>query len=156
MLSLEILASFCSKPGWFQSFLVANSKDTLSLDAEFLFICIFSVRGRQMQHITRITAKDSGSDKTFNSYVFSTVPFSLNAQQKTSPTTMSVHGQPVESVRIKSALEKFLKWHQKFHNIISVAHNGRRFPGFIDSLAVFRKKYPDRPNYKQDFKLTIV
>ena len=66
---------------------------------------------------------------------------------------MSVHGQPVESVRIISALEKFLKWPQKFHNIILVAHNGRRFPGFIDSLAVFRKKYPGRPNYKQDMTL---
>ena len=106
-----------------------------------------------MQHITRIAAKDSGSDKTFNSYVIPTVPFSLNAQQKAGPTTMSVHGQPVETVRIISALEKFLKWPQKFHNIISVAHNGRRFPGFIDSLAVFRKKYPGRPNYKQDMTL---
>ena len=66
-----------------------------------------------MQHITRIATKDSGSDKT----VIPTVPFSLNAQQKTGPTTMSVHGQPVESVRIISALEKFLKWPQKFHKL---------------------------------------
>ena len=104
-----------------------------------------------MQHITRIAAKDSGSDKTFNSYVIPTVPISLNAQKKTGPTTMSVHGQPVESVRIISALEKFLKWPQ--NNIISVAHNSRRFSGLIDSLAVFRKKYPRRPNYKQDMTL---
>ena len=43
-----------------------------------------------MQHITRIAAKDSGSDKTFISYVIPTVPISLNAHQKTCPTTMSV------------------------------------------------------------------
>ena len=63
-----------------------------------------------MQHITRIAAKDSGSDKSFNSYVILTVPISLNAQQKTDPTTMSVHERSVESVRIISDLEKFLKW----------------------------------------------
>ena len=76
-----------------------------------------------MQHITRIAAKDSCSDKTFNSYVIPTVTISLNTQQitgmiKTGPTTMSVHGQPMESVRIISALEKFLKWPKKFRNII--------------------------------------
>ena len=66
---------------------------------------------------------------------------------------MSVHEQPVESVKIISVLEKFLKLLQKFHNIISVAHNGRRFPGFIDSLAVFLKKISRQTYYKQDMTL---
>ena len=128
-----------------------------------------------MPHITQIAAKESGSEKTFNIYVMPTVPISFEAQQitgilKTGQTTISVHGEPVESIKIISALEKFLKWLQKCHYVILVAHNGRRFDfpvlisalmkldinrlfatvcGFIDFLAVFRKIYPGRSNYKQ-------
>ena len=85
---------------------------------------------------------------------------------------MAVYGQPVQSVQIKSALNKFATWLKKFPNVIPVTHNGRRFnfpvpmsaflkirdinlllsavPGFIHSLSVFRKKYPKRSSYKQE------
>ena len=40
---------------------------------------------------------------------------------------MAVHGQPVQSVQIKSVLTKLVTWLKKFPNVILVAHNGRRF-----------------------------
>ena len=81
---------------------------------------------------------------------------------------MTVHGQPVQSVLFKSALNKFVKWLKKFPNVILVAHNGRRFvsaflkirdinlllsaiTGFVNSLSVlFLKKYSESFSYKQE------
>ena len=85
-----------------------------------------------MPHITQIAATEPGSKSTFDTYIIQTLPVSLEAQQitgiaKTGPTTMAVHGQPVQSVQIKSVLNKFVTWLKKFPNVILVAHNGRRF-----------------------------
>ena len=75
-----------------------------------------------MSHLSQIVPNDSSSDKTFNSYVIPTEP-----------------GLPVDQSGSYPLWKKFLKWLQKFHKIISVAHNGRRFPCFIDSLEIFQK-----------------
>ena len=85
-----------------------------------------------MPHITQIADIEPGSKSTFDTYIIPTLPVSLKAQQitgiaKTGPATMAVHGQPVQSVLIKSALNKFVTWLKKFPNVILVAHNGRRF-----------------------------
>ena len=85
-----------------------------------------------MPHITQIAATEPGSKSMFDTYIIPTLPVSLEAQQiigiaKTGPTSMAVHGQPVQSVQIKSALNKFVTWLKKFPNVILVAHNGRRF-----------------------------
>lgn len=125
-----------------------------------------------MPHITQIAAVEPGSRSSFDSYTIPTVPISPEAQQvtgivKTGPNSMSVKGLP-----IRSSLEQFIAWLNMFSNVILVAHNGRRFDfpvllsaftkcgnmdkllasvcGFIDSLAVFRKKYPGRSCYKQE------
>ena len=86
---------------------------------------------------------------------------------------MAVHGQPVQSVQIKSALNKFVKWLKKNPNVILVAHNGRRLDlpvlvsaflkirdinlllsavtGFVNSLSVlFLKKYSKSSSFKQE------
>ena len=130
-----------------------------------------------MPHITQIAAIEPGSKSTFDSYIIPTIPISPEAQQitgivKTGPTTMAVHGQPVQPLQTTSALEKFVTWLNKFSNVVLVAHNGRRFDfpvlvsaflkggnvnqllssvcGFVDSLTVFRKKYPGRASYQQE------
>ena len=91
-----------------------------------------SVRGGQIRHITQIATLEPGSKSTVVTYIIPTLPISLEAQQitgiaKTGPTTMAVHGQPVQSVQIKSVLSKFVTCLKKFQNVILVAHNGRRF-----------------------------
>ena len=130
-----------------------------------------------MPHITQMAATEPGSKSIFNGYIIPTVPISLEAKQvtgivKTGSNAMTVHGQPAESSKIKPSLEHFIQWLKKYPNIILVAHNGRRFDfpvflsavrscgfmdilfqivcGFIDSLTVFRKKYPGRSCYKQE------
>lgn len=82
-------------------------------------------------------------------------------------------GKPVECVGIKTALNDFMTWLQKFHDVTIVAHNGRRFDfkvlstavhncrlsdifnssltGFCDSLDVFRYKYPQLKKHSQAY-----
>ena len=79
-----------------------------------------------MPHTTQIAALEPGSKSTFDTYIIPRLPISLEAQQitgiaKTGPTTMSVHGQPVQSVQIKSVLNKFVAWLKKIPNVILVA-----------------------------------
>ena len=100
-----------------------------------------------MPHITQIAATEPGSKSTFDTYIIPTLPVSLEAQQitgiaKTGPTTMAVHGQPVQSVQIKSALNKFVTWLKKFPNVILVAHNGRRFdfPVLVSAFLKMRRQ----------------
>ena len=78
-----------------------------------LYSLSFLVRGGQIPHITQIAAIEPGSKSTFDSYIIPTIPISPEAQQitgivKTGPTTMAVHGQPVQLLQITSALEKFV------------------------------------------------
>ena len=90
---------------------------------------------------------------------------------------MAVHGQPVKTLQIRSALEKFVTWLNKFSNVFFVAHSGRQFDfpvivsaflkggnvnqllssvcGFVASLTVFRKKYPGRASYKQELLVRV-
>uniref|UniRef100_A0A8W8JJ64 Exonuclease domain-containing protein n=1 Tax=Magallana gigas TaxID=29159 RepID=A0A8W8JJ64_MAGGI len=87
--------------------------------------------------------------------------------------TLLYRGKPVECVGIKTALNDFMTWLQKFHDVTIVAHNGRRFDfkvlstavhncrlsdifnssltGFCDSLDIFRYKYPQLKKHTQAY-----
>jgi DNA polymerase III alpha subunit (gram-positive type) len=76
-------------------------------------------------------------------------------------------------VKVKTALEDFLDWVQKFLNVVIVAHNGRTFDfrvlcnaldhcglqqtfcstvsAFCDSLALIRQIHPKLGKYTQEF-----
>ena len=79
-------------------------------------------------------------------------------------------GKIVDAAPIHIALDDFITWLTKFRNILLVAHNGRRFDfpvlesallktdnenklkvsGYIDSLSVFKKQFPDQKNHTQE------
>ena len=85
-----------------------------------------------MPHTTQCAAIEPGSKSTFDTYIIPKLPVSLEVQQitgiaKTGPTIMAVHGQPDQSVQIKSVLNKFETWLKKFSNVFLIVHNGRRF-----------------------------
>ena len=130
-----------------------------------------------MPHITQIAAVEPQSGSRFNCYVTPKVPISSSAQQDTGIVvsdsgSMTVHGESVEAHTIKSALEKLFTWLSKLSCVFLVAHNGRRFDfpvlvstimnldkvsamndcieGFIDSLPVFKKAFPNQDTYKQE------
>ena len=85
---------------------------------------------------------------------------------------MYVKGRPVAALNIRKALNRFMKWLGRFPNPVLIAHNGREFDfkvlrsavkninktenldrrvcGYIDSIEVFRKTYPNQKSYKQE------
>ena len=130
-----------------------------------------------MPHITQIAATDVETGTSFNCYVIPKVPLTSAAQDITGIVvnqsgTMTVKGKPVQGKTIQSAISEFILWLTKFPCAVLVAHNGRRFDfpvllstlrnigcvdklfdcvtGFIDSLTVFKKAYPDQESYKQE------
>lgn len=142
----------------------------------FINACVFiSVRGGNFPHITQIAAVNTVCGTTFNQFVFPQEPITPEAQQVTGIVfdgqKMTVHGESVEAVPIKEALETFCDWLGRFSNVVLVAHNGRRFDypvivntfakndkiedfcrcvsGCIDSLPVLKKQFPGRSSYKQ-------
>lgn len=134
------------------------------------------IRRGQIPHITQIAAKVVGGNSTFNMYVQPKVPISHDAQQTTGISTvgdrMFVGGVEIEAVNIKTAMDSFLSWLERFSNVVITAHNGRRFDfpvlvfvlsslnkfdrfsdcvsALFDSLSLFRKVYPGRSTYKQE------
>ena len=129
-----------------------------------------------MPHITQIAAVELESGSSFNCYVVPKVPISAPAQQITGIVvsdsgSMVVKGEPVEAENITHAVHKFMTRIEDFPNVILVAHYGRRFDfpvlvstldsldvisrcfgcvrGFIDSIEVFRKVFPNQTSYKQ-------
>lgn len=57
--------------------------------------------------------------------------------------TLLYRGKPVECVVIKTALNDFMTWLQKFHDVTIVAHNGRRFDFKVLSTAVHNCRLSD-------------
>jgi DNA polymerase III epsilon subunit-like protein len=132
------------------------------------YCVLFAVEGRVMPQITQIAAMEIKSGEPFSTYVTPTVPISREATSVTGISMgngeMMVNGKQVQSVSISLAVEKMTSWFSKFKNVCLVAHNGRRFDfpvlvstmkkngafekicelTFIDSLSVFRKKYPNQ------------
>lgn len=117
------------------------------------------------------------SKEQFSRYVCPGLPISSEAERVTGITwsggVLSYLGEPVQFVKIKTALEDFLDWMQKFQNVVIVAHNGRTFDfrvlcnaldycglqqtfcstvsAFCDSLTLLRKKHPKLGKYNQEF-----
>ena len=130
-----------------------------------------------MPHITQIAAVEPQSGSRFNCYAIPKVPIAASAQQITGKVVsdsgcMTVSGEPVEAESVTTAMNKFMTWLERFPCVVLVAHNGRRFDypvlisaitcldfisrffccvvGFIDSLPVFRKVFPNQESYKQE------
>ena len=136
----------------------------------------FSVQHGVMPHITQIAAANVSTRASFNTYVTPKQPIAFGAQQVTgivySGGTMTVHGKQVEPKPIQAALVDFCSWLEQFENVILIAHNGRKFDfpvlvsacavnnllnrmcasvkGCVDSLALFKKTFPEEPSYKQE------
>lgn len=130
-----------------------------------------------MPHITQIAAVNSNTKEQFSRYVAPDLPITPMAEKVTSITwsggVLCYRGEPVDFVRIKTALEDFLEWLEKFPTVVIVAHNGRTFDfrvlcrgfrscglqerfcskvsAFCDSLTLFRQKFPKLDKYKQEF-----
>ena len=120
-----------------------------------------------MPHITQIAAVNIDSGAQFNAYVKTKVSINPEASAVTGISivnnVMKVKGVEVNAMSITSAAEKFIAWLDKFGNVCLVAHNGRRFDfpilvatlknigafegfpagAFVDSMSLFRKKYPN-------------
>lgn len=91
---------------------------------------------------------------------------------------MTVNGKEGDAINIISGLTKFVEWMKNFSNVILLAHNGSKFDfpvlmstlhclnmtdtlfpvvsGFIDSLSVYRKTFPEQQNYKQETPVKAV
>lgn len=130
-----------------------------------------------MPHITQIAAKTIGTNDSFSAYVIPKMPISSAAQDITgivynNSGTMTVRGKHVEPKTLSSAVTKLCDWLAQYPHVFLVAHNGKTFDypvflsalssigsvgrfmdcviGLIDSLAVFKKKYPRLSSYKQE------
>lgn len=124
------------------------------------------IEGRVLPQMTQIAAVELKSGSQFQTYVTPIIEISREATDVTGIAMvngeMTVNGQVVPSIPVKSAVDKFTTWISKFKNVCIVAHNGRRFDfpifvsilkkcgamdkflncAFIDSLSVFKKLYP--------------
>lgn len=133
--------------------------------------------GGIIPHITQIAAMEYSSKKRFSKYICPELSISPHAEMLTGISwngeALLYRGTPVECVGIKTALNDFMTWLQKFHDVTIVAHNGRRFDfkvlstavhncrlsdifnssltGFCDSLDVFRYKYPQLKKHTQAY-----
>ncbi|XP_078319186.1 uncharacterized protein LOC111121918 isoform X4 [Crassostrea virginica] len=135
------------------------------------------IRGFDVPHITQIGAYELNSEEDFSEYVIPKKPLSPYAAMITSiqmrgSNQMYVKGRPVAALNIRKALNRFMKWLGRFPNPVLIAHNGRGFDfkvlrsavkninktenldrrvcGYIDSIEVFRKTYPNQKSYKQE------
>ena len=141
---------------------------------------ILPVEGRVLPQITQIAAVDVKSGSEFQTYVTPTIPIGREATNVTGIAMvegeMTVNGEVVESVPVRSAIDKFISWLTKFKNVCLIAHNGRRFDfpilvsilrkcgdmdklsdiAFIDSLSVFRKLYPKQSLKQVDLVSTLL
>ncbi|XP_062611056.1 uncharacterized protein LOC134272897 [Saccostrea cucullata] len=133
------------------------------------------IHGRVFSHSTQMAAYERHSRATFSVYVTPRLQISSSAQQvigiaMNSSNCMTVSGRPVDALGVHDAFDSFIKWINTFPNAVLISHNGRRFYfpvlmntimnigqlnelfgsvcGFIDSLSVFRKVYPERKSYK--------
>lgn len=132
-----------------------------------------------MPHITQIAVQivNSNTKEQFSRYVAPDLPITPMAEKVTNITwsggVLCYRGEPVDFVRIKTALVDFLEWLDKFPTVVIVAHNGRTFDfrvfcnafrscglqirfcskvsAFCDSLILFRQKFPKLEKYKQEF-----
>lgn len=133
--------------------------------------------GGIIPHITQIAAMEYSSKKRFSKYICPELSISPHAEMLTGISwngeALLYRGTPVECVGIKTALNDFMTWLQKFHDVTIVAHNGRRFDfkvlstavhncrlsdifnssltGFCDSLDIFRYKYPQLKKHNQAY-----
>lgn len=133
--------------------------------------------GGIIPHITQIAAMEYSSKKRFSKYICPELSISPIAEMLTGISwngeALLHRGTPVECVGIKTALNDFMTWLQKFHDVTIVAHNGRRFDfkvlstavhncrlsdifnssltGFCDSLDIFRYKYPQLKKHNQAY-----
>lgn len=143
-----------------------------------------SVRGRQMPHITQLAAVELDTGSLYNTYIFPKVPISEEAMNTTGIVVnsnlekMTVNGKEGDAIYIISGLTKFVEWMKNFSKVILLAHNGSKFDfpvlmstlhclnmtdtlfpvvsGFIDSLSVYRKTFPEQQNYKQETPVKAV
>ncbi|KAH3733454.1 DNA polymerase III subunit epsilon-like [Dreissena polymorpha] len=134
------------------------------------------IHGSLMPHITQIAVKEKETGVSFSVYVMPKMPITPNATRLTGICVdfkgdMLVNGKRVEYVSAHRALTQLRTWLKQFKNVVLVAHNGKAFDfpilmsalknnkmvksflssvtGFVDSLEVFRNKYPGRRSYKQ-------
>ena len=116
------------------------------------------------------------NDEIFNQYVTPTRGISTTASAVTGLTTnghiLFHNGTPVISLPLKEALQLFLAWLQDRAPVVLAGHNLRRFDfprlmnafekanllsaftdsclGGIDTLPLFKDKYPDEPKHTQE------
>ncbi|CAH1799569.1 unnamed protein product [Owenia fusiformis] len=143
------------------------------------------IRGGIMPHITQIAAADIKSNTCFAVYCKPKVPICSEVQKITGISLnddgdMVVNGRCVESLDIKLALEQLCTWLLNFKTskLYIIAHNGQMFDmpvlmtalkktgtinsflkavsGCIDSLKVFRKKFPNRSHKQKDLVFDLL
>lgn len=133
--------------------------------------------GGIMPHITQIAAMECSTRERFSTYICPGRPISPHAETITGLSwngeKLLYRGQPVQCVEIKTALQDFMTWLQKFPDVTIVAHNGRRFDfrvlstavhncglsdifqssltRFCDSLEIFRRKHPELEKHNQEY-----
>lgn len=122
--------------------------------------------------ITQISAVHN--EEIFNTYVIPEKFIHPMASKITGMTfdgqVLHLHNKPVQAVTRKVALENFLTWIKARSPVLMLAHNARfdytrlfhalqteglmdlfsdHIKGFVDTLTIFREKFPNLGDYKQ-------
>ncbi|KAH3811476.1 hypothetical protein DPMN_139886 [Dreissena polymorpha] len=138
------------------------------------------IEGRVLPQITQIAATELESGSEFQTYIKPTIEIGREASDITGIAMvngeMTVNGEVVKSVPVKSGIEQFITWVSRFRNVCLIAHNGRRFDfpilvsilrkggnlekistcAFIDSMSVFRKLYSKQSLKQVDLVSTLL
>lgn len=139
-------------------------------------IIIISVEDNNIPDITQIAAVEFSSEELFCKYVRPEKMISSDAQKLTKINwkngVLTYQGIPVDFVGIRTALNDFLDWLQRFDDVTSVAHCGLGFDFIVmgralsscdltqrfyskvaalcDSLDIMRDKHPGLRRYSQE------
>nr|XP_045601971.1 uncharacterized protein LOC123760369 [Procambarus clarkii] len=143
-----------------------------SCTANLVFFDVETTSLRLFCDITQIAAVDK--NEVFNEYVTPSQKMNPTASILTGITCdngiLKVHGRPVEAKSRVVALEKFLKWLELRSPALLFAHKAqfdytrlfraiyeenlvkqfeKHIIGFVDTVQMFKSKYPGLVNYKQ-------
>lgn len=139
-------------------------------------IIIISVEDNNIPDITQIAAVEFSSEELFCKYVRPEKMISSDAQKLTKINwkngVLTYQGIPVDFVGIRTALNDFLDWLQRFDDVTLVAHCGLGFDFIVmgralsscdltqrfyskvaalcDSLDIMRDKHPGLRRYSQE------
>ncbi|CAG2252888.1 unnamed protein product [Mytilus edulis] len=150
-----------------------NIETVTNFDGNF---AVFDLETSSLQEdceILQIACKFN--DNEFSCYIQPTKPISKMSSAVTGLTNeggvLFHHGKPIRAINREAAFQNFVIWLSQYKPVILIGHNAKLFDskrlilniknftcfaefktvvkGFVDTLPLFKKKFPGFPNYKQ-------